>query len=213
MSGGRYPNSSFSSRPLRLLALTRASASVTLTAILALAAADYAVAQNASGLRPSISPTDPYAEIEPAATPDDTERVLPNYGRRRPLPDKRKAYTGCRKQAPRALPPLQPYPSAPRQVRVRSEDAQPPVQYAIPGQIPRKQRPRVEDNPYAPLGIDMGSIRVLPFIEFSGGYDTNSGLSGASPRGSSLTRIDAGFTAFSLWSRHEFRADVRGGYF
>ncbi len=182
------------------------------------------LAQNGPGLRPAIEPaqpaneleppTDPYTEMEPAAVPPDPNRTAPNYARRRPLPDKRAGYKGRRKDLRRSLEPLEPYASAPRTIRNRPADAgPPPVQYAGPRQIPRKQKPKLEDNPYAPLGIDMGSVRVMPFVEFAGGYDTNSALSTAGQRGSSVMRIDAGFSAFSLWSRHEFRADVRGGWF
>ncbi|MGE3246500.1 MAG: outer membrane beta-barrel protein [Beijerinckiaceae bacterium] len=190
-------------------------------------AAGPALAQDAAGLRPVIGPdgeagtdpgqipanqADPYDEVDGGPAPRD-DRTAPNFKKPRPMPDKRKLYPGRRKELRRTLPPLEPYQTAPRQIRVAPADAgPPPPPYAVPKQIVRKQRPKLEDNPYAPLGIDMGSIRVLPFVEFAGGYDTNANSSSTAPKGSSLARIDAGFTAFSLWSRHEFRADVKGGF-
>jgi len=140
-------------------------------------------------------------------------RLTPNYGRPQPLPNKRLRYRGRRSPVRRAPSNLEPYGTAPRSVRARDPlSGLPPVQFAQPRQIPRRARPSVESNPYAPLGINMGSIRVLPFVELSAGYDDNAGRTSVRPGGSSLARIDAGFTAFSLWSRHRFTADVRAGY-
>jgi hypothetical protein len=156
---------------------------------------------------------DPYADSIPDTAPAGRSRTSPNYGRPRPLADKRLRYPGRSRNARRPLPQLQPYRTAPRDIRTRDPlSGPPPVQYASPQDIARRPPPRVETDPYAPLGINMGSMRVLPFVEASAGYDSNAGLSGTTPRGSSLSRIDAGFTAFSLWSRHRFTADVRGGY-
>ncbi|MCC2098841.1 MAG: outer membrane beta-barrel protein [Hyphomicrobiales bacterium] len=152
-------------------------------------------------------------DVIPDTVPPGRSRTSPNYGRPRPLPDKRLRYPGRRKEARQPLTPLEPYQSSPRSIRNRDPlSGPPPVQYAEPRRIPRKRRPAIEDDPYAPLGINMGAMRVLPFIEASGGYDTNAGQAATGGKGSALTRVDAGFRAFSLWSRHEFAIDVRGGY-
>jgi hypothetical protein len=172
-----------------------------------------ALAQDAPGLRPVIDPAESNTETIPDTVPRTRSRTAPNYGRPRPLADKRLLYPGRRKEARKPLTRLEPYLTSPRSIRDRDPlSGPPPVQYAEPQRIPRKRRPRIEDDPYAPLGINMGAMRVLPFVEFSGGYDTNAGQAATGAKGSSLARIDAGFRAFSLWSRHEFTMDVRGGY-
>lgn len=167
---------------------------------------------NGRGARGTVAQADPYADPIAETPSPDRNRTSPNYGRPRPLLDKRLRYPGRRQNSRHPLSRLEPYRTAPRNIRTRDPlSGPPPVQYAGPRQIPRRRPPQLETNPYAPLGINMGSIRVLPFVEFSGGYDDNAGQS-VNGRGSGLARIDAGFTAFSLWSRHRFTADVRGGY-
>lgn len=170
-------------------------------------------AQDAMVLRGGIANDEP--DDEQAGRQARPDRTAPNYGRRRALPDKRLAYPGRRVRNPNGLPGLEPYATAPRSIRARPRgvnDALTPPNYALPRQIPRKRRPRREVDPYAPLGINLGSVRYLPFIELSVGYDTNPRRAASGGKSSWLSRIDAGFTAFSLWSRHEFRADVRAGY-
>lgn len=148
------------------------------------------------------------------STPPAVDRTAPNYDRPRRLPDKRLAYPGRRRSLRGSLAPVVPYATAPANERERATAGrQPPVQYARPPVIERKERPRQEVNPYAPLGINLGSIRVLPFVELSVGYDTNSDRSPTAPQGSGFGLFEAGFTAISLWSRHEFRADVKGSYY
>jgi len=160
---------------------------------------------------PRPAQADPYAGID-ETMPDRDGRTAPNYGAPRPAPDPRAAYRGRPSLFRQSLPPLETYPTAPRQARPVDGRA-PAVQYARPAGIARRPRPQIDADPYAPLGIDLGAIRVLPFVEIAGGYDTNAARSALAPTRSALTRIDAGFSAFSLWSRHEFRADVAAGYF
>jgi hypothetical protein len=82
--------------------------------------------------------------------------------------------------------------------------------------IPPQQRRsgRRQDDPYAPLGLRLGTITAFPTLETSIGYDSNPAraASGQSRKGSPVLRTEAGFTARSDWSRHEINADVRAGY-
>lgn len=180
-------------------------------------------AGDAPVLRDSVEPgealrggtLDPFRELPGDDVRPDTSRTRPNFGRRRPLPDKREAYPGRRREAPRPLPRTEAYRTAPGTVRgaySAPPAPPPPTPYAQPAQIPRPARPRVEENPYQPLGIDVGSLRLRPFIETSVGSDSNANRTAAGARAATFTRLDAGFTALSNWSVHEFRADVRGGY-
>lgn len=175
-------------------------------------------------LRETIDPTDPAAppaRTDPAADPEVApppgrpSRTSPNFSRPRPVADPRLAYPGRRQQPRNALPRTEPYATAPREIRrdyVRPTDPPPPASYAQPAQIPRPPRPRLEANPYAPLGVDVGSLRLFPFVETSGGFDTNANRSAVAPKGSTFIRADGGLRAISNWSAHEFRADVIGAY-
>jgi hypothetical protein len=69
----------------------------------------------------------------------------------------------------------------------------------------------VEADPYAPDGIKMGSINVLPYVGAAGGYNTNP-AGATKPKGSSLYQLEGGLSANSDWSTHAFNADLRGIY-
>lgn len=88
------------------------------------------------------------------------------------------------------------------------------VSQGLPPPPPPRRNPRREDDPYAPLGLRLGTITVFPTLEASAGYDSNPSraTTGQPRRGSPVVRAETGFTARSDWSRHEFSADVRGAY-
>lgn len=153
----------------------------------------------------------------PGTRPPPGPFTSTNYGKPRKMPDKRLAYKGRPKTATRPLPTLVPYPGSPQAKRPVDPIAYPPppqANYAQQPGIPRKKPPVVDPTPYAPLGIDVGSLRLKPFVETSGGYDSNPNRTANvnSPKGSTLLRLDAGVQAQSNWANHELRADIRGGY-
>ena len=78
---------------------------------------------------------------------------------------------------------------------------------------PRRARASVTD-PYAPLGLRVGTLLVFPTLDAQVGYDSNPErrASGLTRKGSTYARGEAGFTARSDWSVHELTADFRGGY-
>ncbi len=80
---------------------------------------------------------------------------------------------------------------------------------------PRRAPPSVVD-PYAPLGLRLGTIQVLPSIETSIGYDSNperrAGGNGSAKKGSAFARAEAALALRSDWAVHELIADIRGGY-
>ena len=80
---------------------------------------------------------------------------------------------------------------------------------AIPAR-PRRRRVETED-PYEPLGLRIGSFVVKPAIELSGGYDSNPERDNPA-RGGNVLTVAPEVQIRSDWSRHEFRADVRGRY-
>lgn len=77
---------------------------------------------------------------------------------------------------------------------------------------PRKKLPKDED-PWAPLGVRIGSVVLKPAITASGGYDTNPERSSAAGvKGSYFQRYDAELGVQSDWNVHELKGQLRGGY-
>lgn len=124
------------------------------------------------------------------------------------------AYKPLPKRNARPLPPTVAYATAPRgRGRALPQPAglDPAATVAaIPA--PPQARRRVEEDPYAPTGINVGSLRLTPYSESSVGYDTNSPRSQAAPRASGFVREELGVGVQSLWNNHELKADLRGGY-
>jgi hypothetical protein len=67
------------------------------------------------------------------------------------------------------------------------------------------------DDPFAPLGIRAGSLILRPSLDLVAGYDGNPARA-ARPAGSSFQQAVAGLLIGSDWSRHDFSADLKGGY-
>ena len=168
------------------------------------------------GLRSSFS--DPAQDAAATAPSPGT----PNYRKPVKKPDPRLAYTGRRKPAPRnALPALVPSsaPSVQRASRSTTSGANDTLPPPLPGptvatvpQLPRKARPRVEEDPYAPVGIGVGSLRLVPYVASDVGYDSNPNRSPLSSAGSTVVRTEAGLSLKSDWSRHSLTGEFRGAY-
>ncbi len=89
---------------------------------------------------------------------------------------------------------------------------EPPVELGPIRRAPKKQKAHSEpDDPYAPLGVRAGAFTLFPAIELIGGYDNNPGRS-SSGSGANLYTIAPELQVQSNWSRHEFKADLRGSY-
>jgi len=151
-----------------------------------------------------------------------------NYGRPRPrLPHPYPPPRGP-KPAPLVgkppLPQLEPYKTSAIARRARAArkpppGAEAPVLPPPPGvavlPAPRApHKPKLEARPYDPIGVGIGSLRLSPFVEVSGGHDDNPNRLArtANPKPATLLRGDAGFTLRSDWSTHDLQADVRVGY-
>ena len=67
--------------------------------------------------------------------------------------------------------------------------------------IKAKPKPVVELNPYDPVGIGVGSLRLTPFVETSTGYDSNPDRLSSSnipaPTGSKLLRARRRISSFA----------------
>ncbi|MCC6947844.1 MAG: outer membrane beta-barrel protein [Bradyrhizobiaceae bacterium] len=80
------------------------------------------------------------------------------------------------------------------------------------GSIRRKPARRaVEEEPYAPVGLRIGSFDVKPSAEVSYGYDDNP-FRIAGGRGSRFALVAAKVETRSNWSRHELAGELRGAF-
>ncbi len=147
----------------------------------------------------------------------DSALQAPNYARPRPKVDKKTRYSGRKPISAKKLPPAETYRTAPASVRAAQTQplaaaaAPPPPTFAVQPSPPPKRRPRIDPDPYGPLGLHMGSVNVKPYVDLQAGYDTNPRRS-AIKEGSPVLRGGLGFTAQSDWSRHELTAEAIGSY-
>lgn len=121
------------------------------------------------------------------------------------------------RKGPPPLPQLQAYPSS---LRLRGSGAAidtvgnaiapGPTVASLPS-TPRL-RTRLEDAPYDPIGYDVGSLRLTPYLTQSFGYDSNPDQDQRILRPSAFSRTEGGVGVNSTWSRNELKADLHGGY-
>jgi len=158
-----------------------------------------------------------------AGTGDAAPGAAINYGKARKPLRLPKAYPPLRTGKP-PLPQLEPYRNsyaARRQAREQARqrplddrEAQqpPPTGVAVVPTIAVKTRKKAEENPFEPVGVDVGSLRLRPYVEGGFGYDTNPGRVENPKTGSTLARVDVGASVESLWSAHSLKGELRAGY-
>ncbi|WP_237476905.1 outer membrane beta-barrel protein [Lichenibacterium dinghuense] len=73
-------------------------------------------------------------------------------------------------------------------------------------------RGRIEDAPYDPVGYEVGSLRLTPYVTQSIGYDSNPNQTQTGLRPSAFERTEGGVSLASTWSRNSFSASFHGGY-
>jgi hypothetical protein len=78
-------------------------------------------------------------------------------------------------------------------------------------EVERRER-RVDEDPYAPLGIRVGSFLFFPVLEMRGGYSDNVAQQSAEPRTGGYLRVSPELELRSDWSRHELRARAAASY-
>jgi hypothetical protein len=192
----------------------------------------------ASPLAPTLSPSLSQSLAGPAgglAAPAGNAAASPagtlgaNYGRPRPRTRLPRPYPPPRVAAPppfspyNPLPTLEPYrSSAPARQQLRLRPSAPgvappaplppgPTVAAAPTPKPRP-RPKLEDRPYDPVGVGVGSLRLTPSLEASYGRDDNPNRVAQPTKSSALLRADGALGVRSDWDRHAFQADLRMGY-
>lgn len=152
--------------------------------------------------------------LRPATRPDDHAAPgAANYGKAQPK------WPGGKKPPSKnahPLPPLVAYPtSAQARLRGKIDDTAPSPAIAMPAPIFHPVRPRVDDDPFAPTGVNAGLVRIKPYIENDVGYadNPNQAANGSRQlRGSAFWRGEVGLSAESDWANHAFNAELRGGY-
>jgi hypothetical protein len=87
----------------------------------------------------------------------------------------------------------------------------PPVELGPIRRPLRKRKAGEVEDPYAPVGVRVGSFDLYPAVELIGGYDSNPGEA-PNGKGAALYTVAPELRAQSDWSRHELKADLRGSY-
>jgi hypothetical protein len=183
----------------------------------------------------SVPPTDnapsAQAQAPESANPieqEEPEYALPapvsgtsnyiNYGPKKPKKPKLYQLRKIERPGLLPLPPLGAYPTAPG---TQTRGSNPPLAdpnnpgptvAAIP-LLPHPPRPKPDPAPFAPVGIDVGSLRLLPYVEADTGYDTNPNQLSTNIVASPYVHGEAGLNAQSLWSQHSLTANLLAGYY
>ncbi len=167
------------------------------------------------------------AELDSATSPSsDDDQTGPNYGKpkkKRPLlySSGRKLYTPNPDTSP-PLPALVPYRGAPGTRRTLNpeppsapngaDQAQPAPTVAVIPTYKRVRKPIPEDLPFAPTGVQVGELRLLPYFEGSTGYETNPNQVRAGVKASPVLRAEGGLDVASDSSNNSLTGSLHGGY-
>jgi hypothetical protein len=160
-----------------------------------------AVAQSSAALRGASSET----PVRPGAGPAVRDRARPRALRRGPpqagLPPR------VRSQNFRSL-------ERPPNVAINAPAEPVLVPQGLPPPVDPRRRRIVEQNPYEPLGLNLGGLRLRTGVEALIGYDDNANRTGGASRrrGSVVYRTGADLALRSDWSRHELTGDLRGSF-
>lgn len=87
-----------------------------------------------------------------------------------------------------------------------------PAFAAIPFPVRNSPPALAEADAFAPSGVSIGDVRLLPFVEGSTGFQTNPNQVQTGVRSSAEFRIDAGTAIASDFSNNALTGNVRGGY-
>ncbi len=173
------------------------------------------------------TPARPDVDLQPLTSDERTRTATepgedsgaPNYGK----PRKRtpKLYKPDPKASP-PLAPLVPYRGAPGLQRralnpvpadkTVPDAAQPGPTVAVIPSPPRARLRPVEVDPFLPLGVRMGEMRLLPFVETSAGYETNPNQVSTGVKPSAALRVAGGFDLASDFPTNSLTASLRAGY-
>jgi hypothetical protein len=92
------------------------------------------------------------------------------------------------------------------------EAAPPPETAAAGSPVPARRKAAVDEKPFEPVGVEVGDLRLLPFVEEDAGYASNPALLPSPVKGSAFESTQAGLAFQSDWARNELRGNLTGGY-
>jgi hypothetical protein len=119
---------------------------------------------------------------------------------------------GTPKPAPQSVGTTPSAAAAKSAYALAGKPGEPPVQAGnVPPTRVRKKKEGEQIDPYDPLGVRSGGLLYYPAIEFIAGYDSNPSRSANGSSAKTFT-VAPELRVRSDWSRHEFKADLRGSY-
>lgn len=141
-----------------------------------------------------------------------------NYDRRKPKKSRLYQLPRIKRPGQPPLPALTPYETAPG---MKKRGSNPPTAnltdpgptVAVIPTLPRPLRPKPDLTPFDAVGVDVGALRLYPYVEADTGYDTNPNFLSVDVLPSAYVYGGAGMKVQSDWSQHSLTADLRGGYY
>lgn len=173
--------------------------------------------QTPSDTNPITSTPESYGLPAPLS---DTSNTI-NYGRAKPKKSKLYQLPKLKKYGSPTLPPLTTYTTAPAAKRrnanvsgeVESVDLGPTFMTIPTLTHAPHAKPEATTTAFDPLGVDVGSLRLFPYVETDMGYDSNPNLLATDVVGSPFVHGEAGLKVQSQWSQNSLTANLRGGYY
>ena len=136
-----------------------------------------------------------------AATPPDRKKpAAKTTAKTRGKPTQLGVYPGAQRLGLRGGPP-----------ELSDGQTPPPTIAAIPPPPPHRRGP-LDDKPFDPVGIDIGDLKLTPYVEEDLGWSSNPGLTSGSQKGSAFETTEGGFGLQSDWSRSDLHGAFKGGY-
>ena len=87
-----------------------------------------------------------------------------------------------------------------------------PTFAAIPFPVRNSPPALADTDAFAPTGVRLGDLRLLPFVEGSTGFESNPNQVQTGAKPSAEFRVDAGSAIESDFSNHSLTGNVRAGY-
>ncbi len=183
---------------------------------------------SAPALAPAgVEPPRTGSELDSITPPrSDDDQTGPNYGK--PRKKKPNLYNPGRKlYAPNPdtsppLPALVPYRGAPGTRRALNpeppaapngaDQTEPGPTVAMIPSYKRVRKPIPDADPFLPTGVQVGQLRLLPFVEATTGYETNPNQVTTGVKPSPVLRAEGGLDIASDFDTHSLTGSLRGGY-
>ena len=197
---GRFPRAAFGALALAMCAVATPSFSQEAPA-------------DSLGLRggdPSLAAADdePSPAVAPVIAPPSSSPASPAPGGAANPPVKKKpppklklgVYPGAQRLGLRGGPPELPDGQTP-----------PPTIAAIPPSPPHRHTP-VDDKPFDPVGVNVGDLKLTPYVEEDVGFSSNPGQVAGAQKGSAFETTEGGLGLQSDWANSDLHGSLKGGY-